>query len=480
MGLERRKKSNRDFGGSKLNVPGQGIFTVERSPNDKVHIHKQIGRIPRPTKTPTITQGETSTPTPTITPTVTPTISITPSITPTITPSVTCERPSGLTFTIALYEYDSNYFTTGLTSSCEALADYNITSGSSSSLGYGINTLNSPIQIGDYVYSGFSFDTNCSTIPDGYYIVTTPSSYIIQVSGGTVISLPNCEIDPLSLGQPLLYYSSYYPSFLSPSPSVSGDPIGTMTRVNDNFYSASTVSGITCSPYWDTLSGNSMVYFPVVSSADPCYNLNYFVDSSTPLDFMYQPGYEYTIYMVAKPESVLYETAIFSTKPGYGVGTVPRSVNLTIDYNVGTSLHKISYLVRNGSGGAGSTTILSSDFETNISASTLDSGSLRVFSVRAKDPSDLITTAAYFYVNNNLVNSSTQLNIPTDINSGFDLIIGGYTRSSTPCGVVPFPPCDQIFQYKGFMSDFIIFNTIHNDVTHYWVTEYLKSRWNIT
>lgn len=78
MGLERRKKSNRDFGGSKLNVPGQGIFTVERSPNDKIHIHKQIGRIPRPTKTPTITQGETPTPTPT--PTVTPTISSTPSI----------------------------------------------------------------------------------------------------------------------------------------------------------------------------------------------------------------------------------------------------------------------------------------------------------------------------------------------------------------------------------------------------------------
>ena len=77
MGLEKRKKSNRDFGGSKLNVPGQGIFTVERSPNDKIHIHKQIGRIPRPTQTPS---SQNDTPTPTPTPTVTPTISITPSI----------------------------------------------------------------------------------------------------------------------------------------------------------------------------------------------------------------------------------------------------------------------------------------------------------------------------------------------------------------------------------------------------------------
>lgn len=74
MGLERRKKSGRDFGGTKLNVPGQGIFTVERSPNDKVHIHQQIGRIPRPTQTPTpsVTPSVTPSPTPTPTPTPTP------------------------------------------------------------------------------------------------------------------------------------------------------------------------------------------------------------------------------------------------------------------------------------------------------------------------------------------------------------------------------------------------------------------------
>lgn len=91
MGLERRKKTGRDFGGSKLNVPGQGIFTVERSPSDKIHIHKQIGRIPRPTPTPS-TQNSTPTPTPTITPTIsvtpTNTVTPTPSITQTLTPTI--------------------------------------------------------------------------------------------------------------------------------------------------------------------------------------------------------------------------------------------------------------------------------------------------------------------------------------------------------------------------------------------------------
>jgi len=95
MGLERRKKSGREFAGSKLNVPGQGIFTVERSPNDKIHIHRQIGRIPRPPQTPTPTPTPTITPAPLcdiiidVIPILTPTPTITPTVTNTPTPTVT-------------------------------------------------------------------------------------------------------------------------------------------------------------------------------------------------------------------------------------------------------------------------------------------------------------------------------------------------------------------------------------------------------
>jgi hypothetical protein len=33
---------------------------------------------------------------------------------------------------------------------------------------------------------------------------------------------------------------------------------------------------------------------------------------------------------------------------------------------------------------------------------------------------------------------------------------------------------------KGYIADFLIFDTMHNEVTHYWVSQFLKTRWNIT
>ena len=72
MGLARRNKSGNILGGSKLNVPGQGIFNVKIIPNDKVTIKSLNTRShSRPTPTPSSSQPPTQTPTPTPTPTPT-------------------------------------------------------------------------------------------------------------------------------------------------------------------------------------------------------------------------------------------------------------------------------------------------------------------------------------------------------------------------------------------------------------------------
>jgi len=87
MGLVNRKKSGYRFAGSKLNVPGQGIYVVKDTPQDPVSING-INKTPakRPTPTPSPKPPVTPTPTPSITPTLTPTPSITPTLTPTQTP----------------------------------------------------------------------------------------------------------------------------------------------------------------------------------------------------------------------------------------------------------------------------------------------------------------------------------------------------------------------------------------------------------
>ena len=113
MGLARRNKSGNILGGSKLIVPGLGIYTVKNTPNDKVTIKSQNLRshsrptptpsstppptpsptlppTPTPTPTPSVTQTSTPTPTPTPTPSVTQTSTPTPTPTPTPTSSVVC------------------------------------------------------------------------------------------------------------------------------------------------------------------------------------------------------------------------------------------------------------------------------------------------------------------------------------------------------------------------------------------------------
>jgi hypothetical protein len=71
MGLSRRKRSaDRFIGGSKLNVPGQGIFSVKLIDNDKEPVGPQVKGVshsrPRPETTTTTTIPPTTTTTTTI------------------------------------------------------------------------------------------------------------------------------------------------------------------------------------------------------------------------------------------------------------------------------------------------------------------------------------------------------------------------------------------------------------------------------
>jgi hypothetical protein len=110
MGRSLRKKSGNLFAGSKLNVPGQGIYTVKAFTGYKLQVDEQKNRVPRPSQTP----SNTPTPTPTITPSITPTPTITPSITPTITPSITptpTETPKCITYKLTLKDVKISTFT---------------------------------------------------------------------------------------------------------------------------------------------------------------------------------------------------------------------------------------------------------------------------------------------------------------------------------------------------------------------------------
>ena len=99
MGFSSRKRTKSIYMGSKLSVPGQGIYTAKLSPSEKTQVNIQSNREPRPSSTPKPVLSSTPTPTPTPlpstsvtpTPTITPTNTVTPTITPTntVTPTIT-------------------------------------------------------------------------------------------------------------------------------------------------------------------------------------------------------------------------------------------------------------------------------------------------------------------------------------------------------------------------------------------------------
>jgi len=92
MGLQNRKKSGKVFDGSKLNVPGQGIYNVFKGGNrftKKIdeNLGKPLSQLISPTPTSSVTPTPTTTPTTTPTPTPSSTVTPTPTTTPTPTPT---------------------------------------------------------------------------------------------------------------------------------------------------------------------------------------------------------------------------------------------------------------------------------------------------------------------------------------------------------------------------------------------------------
>lgn len=91
MGLNKRKVSGKNIGGSRLIVPGQDIFSVKKFQVDfkkKRVFDREYPEVLPVTPSPTI-PIVTPSPTPSITPTNTPTPTVTPTNTPTPTPTPT-------------------------------------------------------------------------------------------------------------------------------------------------------------------------------------------------------------------------------------------------------------------------------------------------------------------------------------------------------------------------------------------------------
>jgi hypothetical protein len=269
-------------------------------------------------------------------------------------------------------------------------------------------------------------------------------------------------LNPITLGQPSLYYQSFDTSYLTPSSPISGDPITLINRYSDN---GVTISGNTGSEaLWYTLAGKEMMYFPGIDGAfcwpPPCTGTtpSLYLDETTNLGFMYNTGYSYTFYFVGKPLSK--DGAIFTTFVDDGLG----GNNLGINFDVNTN--NIRLAAGRPAPGFSTLPLYEFNIETSIDSNDLESKPLRVFSVRGEDVGSGNTTT-YGYVNGIQTVSTIQLN---------NTVFNPHTY---PLGIGSNPGGFDQFSHKGYFGELIIFNTVHDLTTHNEVVNFLKNRWGI-
>lgn len=276
------------------------------------------------------------------------------------------------------------------------------------------------------------------------------------------------NIDPISLGQPFMYYQTFDTSYLTPTSPTLGASITEIRRYNDSAFSATTGDTL-CAPSWEDLNSLKMLYFPGDDAScwpPPCTGTcsTYFITNQD-ISFMSLSGYQYTIYLVAKPLSG--STTFINFGGGilgnYPSGTPAQNYDLLYVKN-----NKDIYLTTTFGGFVD--TILDLPIETNVDSTQLESKNLRVFSVRANDTFNTTTTAATAYVNGVLTTGITQQNVSTDTS-----LYGNPTHIGTT-------PTDgpNFESYQGYIAELIIFKTYHNETIHKGIVDFLKNRWNIT
>jgi len=296
-------------------------------------------------------------------------------------------------------------------------------------------------------------------------MIITYNGIPITLNGGIVNfnQQINVNIDPISLGQPLIYYQTFDTNFLSPNNPVSGTPINTLYRYNDNLLI--TTGGTNTLPAkWDTLGGYNMLYFNGITVNGVKTGATY--NTQINMGLLQSPNYSFTIYMVMKTileystVSSAYTTSyIFSQAP---TGPPSNFLNSTVS----PSSSSVKFNTRSSS-----SDILNLTIESNVDVDELNNKNLRIFSVRAQDTNDTISNAAYTYVNGVETGAYPQLNVPFLTTSyARPFIIGGFQNTNNSL-MTP--------NYNGYMAEIIIFDTMHDVTTHSGVVNFLKNRWGI-
>jgi hypothetical protein len=279
-------------------------------------------------------------------------------------------------------------------------------------------------------------------------------------------------INPISLGQPVVYFQSFDTSstFINPANPAPDQQITSLSRYDDGSFTTVSAANTDRRRYLAPTNSQNLKPYGVVLFGGLNLSVDsnqraWFGDTST-LAFMTNPNFAYSIYLVYKPRtpdllnSIKY---IFSTAPNT-TGTSVRGVSLGISQGGVVDTQVTVYNVRIG-GNQLYSSLGMGDRQSTINS--FNDQPLRLISIRAFD-GNLSDPSLWLYLNGVFSQTRTKIiDITTTANTQLQPTFAGLRNSTANLGLMN-------------LGEFIIFNEFHSEDTHNKINQFLMNKWQIT
>jgi hypothetical protein len=277
--------------------------------------------------------------------------------------------------------------------------------------------------------------------------------------------LLSSSINPMSFGQPLVYYQSFDRSFFS-NPTAALPwiiPTNGMSRYNDGLFD--TRGGGNTSGFQLTNTDEPTLPYPIIRATGANANQRRVYGTTTLHAPLISSGFAFSLFYVARPQSPTSGTRVL-----WSTGAITLTNAPQIDLITTISSSEAGLLMRMSTdGGSGNgINIWGPDalIEPRSPVATFNNKPFRVFSVRCFD-GNLVDPSRWDYVNTQLQSTKVQAAsaLPTS-ETGTSGTLFGLGGSTGNLGI-------------GRLGEFIIINQQLTEAQHLGVVQFLMNRWGI-
>jgi hypothetical protein len=265
-------------------------------------------------------------------------------------------------------------------------------------------------------------------------------------------------INPMSFGQPLVYYQSFDRSFFSnPTAALPWTiPTNGISRYNDGLFTTTGAGTTTALQLRDDIE--SYAPYPLIRTTAGSGNQRRLFGDTTTLISLINPNFAYSFFWVGK-----FNSAASATRYNFACGTLGTPTNsIDIPQTVASGEAAAFFRVHNG----GTAIYQNLTIEDRMLVADYNNLPIRVHSIRSFD-GNLVDPSRFVYINKNLYRTQVKQINPSSITNTDNIptLFGRGDNNSNLGG--------------SNLGEFIIINQQLTEAQHLGVVQFLMNRWGI-